>query len=260
MRFILLAILMGLSALPAMADDPLARFVDAESLRKLRSGATITSSVPSEGALKLVPAIGTRDSIAADISALRPTVGVELLRLIPDMAEQMDSPEGWLKIYNTMHAVSSMRGITYYSVSRGKVEVLFSQSYAVSSAGSSTRIADPVFTEIPENDLLNTWQEDRSFGGIPYQESFRFRTDHLVAKIENLSTISFLFLPLITPRNLVSLVAVIPVEKDLLFYGVACIRTSMPIGDRHSREESLTNRLIAMADWLKGRITALRAP
>jgi hypothetical protein len=260
MRFILLAILMALSVLPAIAEDPLARFVDAESLRKLRAGAAVTSSVPEEGGLKLLPAISTRESIAADISMLRPTVGVELLRLVPDLGEQMDSPEGWLKIYNTMHAVSSMRGITYYSVSRGKTEVLFTQSYAVSSAGSSTRIEDPVFTEIPESNLLNTWQEDRSFGGIPYQESFRFRTDHLVAKIENLSTISFFFLPLITPRNLVSLVAVIPVDRELLFYGIACIRTSMPIGDRHSREESLTNRLIAMADWLKGRITAPRTP
>lgn len=252
--------MMALFVLPAMADDPLARYVDAESLRKLRSGATVSSSVPSDGGLRLVPSIGTQGSIAADISTLRPTVGVEVLRLIPDLAEQMDSPEGWLKIYNAMHAVSSMRGITYYSVSRGKVEVLFTKSYAISSAVSPARIPDPVFTEIPENDLLYTWQEDKSFGGIPYQESFRFRTDHMVAKIENLSTISFLFLPVITPHNLVSLVAVIPVDKDLLFYGLACLRTSMPIGDRHSREESLTNRLIAMADWLKGRLTAPRTP
>jgi hypothetical protein len=167
----------------------------------------------------------------------------------------MDTPQGWLKIYNTLHAVSTMRGITYYSVSRGKVEVLFSKSYAISSASSPTRIEDPVFTEIPADDVLYTWQEDRSFGGIPYQESFRYRSDHLVAKIENLSTISVFILPLATPHNLVSYVAVIPVDKDLLFYGVACLRTSMPIGDRHSREESLSNRLLAMADWLKARLS-----
>lgn len=260
MRFILLAILMALLGLPAGADDLLARYIDADSVQKLRAGSPVSSSVSPDGALRLVPSVTTQDSIAADVKALNPTVGVEMLRLIPDLADQMDSPEGWLKIYNALHAVSSMRGITYYSVSRGRREVLFSKSYAISSAASRARIEDPVFTEIPQDDVLYTWQEDNSFGGIPYQESFQYRNDHLVAKIENLSTISFFILPLVTPHNLVSHVVVIPVDKDLLFYGVAGLRTSMPIGDRHSREESLANRLIAMADWLKERLSAPRAP
>jgi hypothetical protein len=260
MRFILLAILMALFGLPAGADDLLSRYVSPESVQKLRAGSPVSSSVMSDGELRLVPAVSSQADISAELSALHPTVGVEMLRLVPDLGEQMDTPQAWLKIYNTLHAVSTMRGITYYSVSRGKVEVLFSKSYAISSASSAARIEDPVFTEIPDDDILYTWQEDKSFGGIPYQESFRNRTDHLVAKIENLSTISFFIFPLATPHNLVSYVVVIPVDKDLLFYGVACLRTSMPIGDRHSREESLSNRLIAMADWLKGQLSAPRAP
>jgi hypothetical protein len=251
---------MAFLGLPAGADDLLARYIDPESMQKLRAGSSVSSSVSSDGVLRLVPAITTQGSIAADVSALHPTVGVEMLRLIPNLDEQMDSPEGWLKIYNAMHAVSSMRGITYYSRSRGRMEVLFSKSYAVASASSLVQIADPVFTEIPEDDIIYTWQEDKSFGGNPYQESFQYRTDHLVAKIENLATISLFILPLVTPHNLVSHVVVIPVDKDLLFYGVACLRTAMPIGDRHNREESLANRLIAMADWLKGRLSAPRSP
>jgi hypothetical protein len=260
MRFIPLAILMTLLGLPAGADDLLARYVDPESLQKLRAGSSVSSSVSSDGELRLIPAVTTQAIIAADVRALHPTVGIEMLQLVPDLPEQMDTPEGWLKIYNALHAVSTMRGITYYSVSRGSREVLFSKSYAISSASSRTRIEDPVFTEIPEDDILYTWQDDKSFGGIPYQESFRYRTDHLVAKTENLSTILFFIFHLAAPHDLASYVVVIPVDKDLLFYGVACLRTSMPIGDRHSREESLANRLIAMADWLKGRLLAPRAP
>ena len=260
MRFVLLAILMAFLGLPAGADDPLSRYVDPDSLQKLRAGSSVSSSISSDGVLRLVPAITTQASISADVAALRPTVGIEMLRLMPDLAEQLDSPEGWLKIYNALHAVSTMRGITYYSVTRGKVEVLFSKSYVISSPTERTKREDPVFTEIPVDDTLYTWQEDNSFGGIPYEESFRYRTDHLVTKIENLSTITFFIFPLVTPRNLVSLVAVIPVGRDLLFYGAAGLRTGMPIGDRHSREESLANRLIAMADWLKGRLSEPRTP
>lgn len=251
---------MALLGLPAGADDLLARYVDPDSVQKLRGGSSVSSSVSPGGELRLVPSVTTQESIAADVSALHPTVGVEMLRLVPDLAEQMDSPEGWLKIYNALHAVSSMRGITYYSVTRGKTEVLFSKSYAISSPTERKQIEDPVFTEIPDDNILFTWQEDRSFGGNPYRESFQYRNDHLVAKIENLATISLFILPLVTPHNLVTQVVVIPVDKDLLFYGVACLRTSMPIGDRHSREESLANRLIAMADWLKGRLSTPRAP
>ena len=260
MRFIPLAILMTLLGLPAGADDLLARYVSPDAVQALRAGSLVSSSVPSDGALRLIPAVSTQADITADLSALRPTVGVELLRLIPDVGQQMDTPEGWLRIYNALHAVSTMRGITYYSVSRGKVEVLFSKSYAISSASSHAPVADPSFTEIPDEDILYTWQEDRSFGGIPYQETFRYRTDHLLAKIENLDTISFFIFHLAAPHDLVSQVVIIPVDRELLFYGVACLRTSMPIGDRHSREESLSNRLIAMADWLKGHLSASRAP
>jgi hypothetical protein len=259
MIFILLAIQIMLLGQPARADDPLSRYVDHGSMEKLRTGASISASVSSDGMLRLVPSIGSRDSLAAEVKALHLTVGVEFLRLIPGQPGA-ESGNGWLKVYNTMHAVSSMKGITYYSVTRGKVEVLFTQSYALSSADAPVRIDDPVFDEIPNEDVLYTFQEDRSFGGNRYQERFWFRTDHLIARIENLSTIFLFMLPLIQPHNLVSHVAIVPVDGDLLFYGVACIRSAMPIGNRHSREESLANRLIAMADWLASRLSAARRP
>ena len=44
--------------------------------------------------------------------------------------------------------------------------------------------------------------------------------------------------------------------KDLAFYGASWLTTSFPIGDRHSREESLLNRLRAMEQWLAAQIGA----
>jgi hypothetical protein len=256
MRLVLLAIQMLLLVIPAMAEDPLSGVVDAASIQKLRAGQTVKSSVPDSGGLTLLPMISSRDGIASEVTAMHPTVGVEMLWLIGGSAETATGTDQWLKIYNALHAVSTMKGIPYYSVTRGKEQVLFTQSYAVSSTDNSRRIDDPVFDAIPPEDVLLTFQADNSFGKNSYEESFRYRTDHLVVKIENLTTISFLFVPLVSPRNFVSQVVVIPAGPDLLFYGVAYIRSSFPIGDRHSREESLINRLAAMANWLKGRVTA----
>ncbi|HVP19984.1 MAG TPA: DUF6675 family protein, partial [Spirochaetia bacterium] len=85
---------------------------------------------------------------------------------------------------------------------------------------------------------------------------YSFRGDHLLAAIRNLTTISFLFVPVIQPGNFVSRVALIPSGNDVAFYGVSYLTTSLPLVDRHGREESLKNRLIAMADWLKTRLVA----
>ena len=256
MRLVLLAIQMLLLVMPAIAEDPLSRYVDPVSLQKLRAGQMVRSSIPADGTLSIAPAVSSREEIASQVTARQPTVGVEVLRLITGSTEGGNGPDQWLRIYNELHAVSTMKGITYYSVTRGKEQVLFTESYAVSSADNARRIDDPVFDTIPPDDVLMTFQEDKSFGKNSYQESFRYRADHLVVKIENLTTVSFLFVPLVSPRNLVSQVVIIPAGPDILFYGVAYIRSSFPIGDRHSREDSLVNRLTAMANWLKDRITA----
>jgi hypothetical protein len=255
MRFILVAIQMLLLALPLAAEDPLSAFVEAGALHTLRDGGSLKGSIPADGTLKLLPAMASRERIAALASGLRPTVGVEIARIIPvPGTDTADSPAGVLRLYNAMHAVSTMQGIPYFSTTRGKSVVLFTQSYAVSSAEALLRIPDPVFGEVPEIDELITLQNDSSFGRNTYRESFWRGPDHIEVTIENLTRISLLFFPFVEPRNLVTEVVLIPAGNDLLFYGLACLRTSMPIGDRHSREESLSNRLAAMADWLKSRL------
>jgi hypothetical protein len=260
MRLVLLAIQMLVLVLPSIAEDPLSRYLDSESVQKLRAGGSVRASVTAGERLALVPAVSSREDLAADLKAVNPTVGVEMLKLIHGSADGMDRPDQWLRTYNLLHSVSSMKGITYYSVTRKKEQVLFTQSYAISSIDNPRPIVDPVFETIPADDVLLTFQEDNSFGKNSYQESFRFRTDHLVVKIENLTTVSFLLVPVVSPRNLVSQIVLVRVGPDLLFYGLAYIRSRVPIGDRHSREDSLANRLTAVESWLRTRLATGGAP
>ena len=256
MRFVLLAIQMLALALPAHAADPLSRYVPDASLLALRAGTVSSLSISQDSVLTLAPAVASHEALAKEVHDLRPTVGVEVLQILANVLDPADAARGLLSICNAAHAVSSMKGITYYSVSRGKKEVLFLQAYAVSAPSRGAKIPDPVFTIIPGEDDLFTFQEDNSFGKNTYREHFAFRDDHFLVKMENLSTISFLLVPIIQPHNLVSQFILVPAGKDLLFYGVAYLRTGMPIGDRHGREESLKNRLIAMAAWLRSRLLA----
>jgi hypothetical protein len=254
MRFVVVAIQMLLLALPLAAEDPLSAFLDAKSLRTIRSGSTMRSSVPADGTLKLIPSLASRDRISAAAVRMQPTVGVEVLRVMSVPPDSLDASTGLLKLFNAMHAVSTMQGIPYYSATRGRAMVLFTQSYAVESAESLQRIPDPVFTDVPAEDVLITFQNDTSFGRNAFREVFWRGPDHLAVRIENLTRISMLLFPFAEPGNMVTEVALVPRGSDLLFYGVACLRTTMPIGDRRSREDSLANRMIAIADWLKTRL------
>ncbi len=259
MRLVLLAIQMLILLAPAFAGDPFQQYLEQPALEKLRAGRTITASIASDGTLTLAPVIDSRDAIVSDMKTRKPTLGVEMLRMISGLPQALDTPEGRLALYNSLHAVSTMKGIPYFSVTRNSSHTLFSESYAVDPVSKKDRIADPVFTEVPASDLTFTFQEDQTFGKNYYEESFTDQHDHLVVRIENLSTISFLFFQIIQPRNLVSEVILIPSGNDLVFYGVSSLNTGFPLGDKHSREESLSNRLNAMAEWLKKRLESATA-
>lgn len=260
MRLALVAIQMLFLVLPVLARDPLAAFVAGDELARLRAGTALKASIPPAGTLSLVPSVTSRDAISAEVRDLAPTVGAELLRVIRGPGAAMDSPAGLLALYNALHSVSTMKGVTYWSVTRGKTMVLFLQSYVIGSPSRADQRADLVFTEVPARQEIYTFQEDSSFGKNTYSERFTATADHILVKTENLSPITFLFVPIIQPHGLVSQVVVAPCGSDVLFYGLACIRTGMPLGDRETRVQSLENRLAALAEWLSARLAVQGSP
>jgi hypothetical protein len=147
-----------------------------------------------------------------------------------------------------------MKGTRYWSVTRGREETLFTQSYAIVSPESGRRIDDPVFGSVPAQSTFFTLQEDKSFGRNTYVESFSFPGDSISVTVENLSTVTLVLIPVIQPRAFVVRAVVLPAAGGLLFYGAAVLRTGFPIGNRRSREDSLSNRLIAMTNWLESRL------
>jgi hypothetical protein len=268
MRVVLLAIQIVFAAASLWGEDGLGRWANQQSVDTLRSGMSVTRSIGADGSLTLLPPVSSQREINAEMVALHPSVGVEFLRVVKSAtpngapATPIGAPAtpigalDWLHVYNTLHATSTMQGVTYYSVSRGKKEILFEQSYAISSPTTRERVPDQSSPTLPASSLFYTFQEDHSFGKNVYQETFTFPGDHISVKIENLTTISLLFIPILGPRSFVVRIVLVPAGRDLLFYGAAALRSSMPMGDRRSREESLVNRLVAMTDWLGRQLAA----
>lgn len=262
MRFSTVAIMAALMtawvAGPAPAEDPLAATVDARALTRLRAGESLKASFGEEGSLTLMPAVEPAVAIAEETRTRKPSVGAELLTILPARGAALDTPSGMLALSNALLAVSTMKGVTYWSVTHGRQMPLFLRSFAIESPERTDPRPDPVITEIPGRRDLVTLQEDSSFGTNTYAEQFTASSAYLHLKTENLSTISFLLVPLISPHGMVSHVIVVPTASDVLFYGMALLNSNVPLGNRESRVQSLQNRLTAMAGWVSARISTVR--
>lgn len=245
---------MLLLGLPLSAQAGLDRYVEPNVLKELTGEEPVVRVVRADGSLALLPLVSSRDAVAAEVRAGRPAVAVEMLRVLRGLRQPLDTQAGRLELYNQMHAVSTMKGITYWSASRKEKRVLFTDSFAIASPKAVSPVADPVFAVMPAEDTLYTFQQDHSNGNNTYMQRFTAAPDHLLVRVENISAISVAFIPVIPSKGFVSTSILVPVGRDLLVYSVSYIRTSFPIGDRRAREQSLANRLIAISDWLRARL------
>ena len=255
MRLILVAIQMLLLGLPLAAEAGLDRYIETDILKTLADGKPVVRAFRADQSLVLLPLVSSRDAVASEVRAGRPTVAVEVIRVLRGLRRPLDTQEGLRDLYNQLHALSTMKGITYWSASRKEQRVLFTESFAIASPRAVSPVADPVFSALPAEDAMYSFQQDQSYGKNVYMQRFSAAPDHMLVRIENVSSITIAFIPVIPSGGFVTRSILIPVGRDLVFYGVSYIRTSFPIGDRRSREESLANRLIAMSDWLRARLS-----
>ncbi len=255
MRIVLVAIQMLLLGLPLSAQAGLDRYVASDVLKGLTGDDPLIRVVGGDGSLGLMPLVSSGDTVASEVRSVHPVVAVEVLRVLRGLRQPLDTQAGWLELYNQMHAVSTMKGLTYWSASRKEQRVLFTESFAIASPKAVSPVADPTFAAIPAEDTLYSFQQDQSYGKNSYMQRFSAAPDHLLVRVENVSAITIAFIPVIPSNGFVSQSILVPMGRDLLFYGVSYIRTSFPIGDRRAREQSLANRLIAMSDWLRARLS-----
>jgi hypothetical protein len=255
MRIVLVAIQTLLLGLPLSAQAGLDRYLAPDVLKGLTGEQPVIRVVGGDGALGLLPLVSSRDAVASEVRAGRPVVAVEVLRVLRGLRQPLDTEAGRLELYNQMHAVSTMKGLRYWSASRKEWRVLFTESFAIASPKAVSPVADPVFSAIPAEDTLYSFQQDQSYGKNSYIQRFSAAPDHLLVRVENVSAVTVAFIPIIPSNGFVSRSILVPMGRDLLFYGVSYIRTSFPIGDRQAREQSLANRLIAMSDWLRARLS-----
>ncbi len=221
---------------------------DAQAESLLTKGSVTRFFQPHESA-ELVPDCSLAPTIKADMSSLDYSIGVEVLFIAKPGDESGPDPLlGW---YNILRSISTLKGVEYYSVLDGKMRVLFSNSYAVDNATDKKRIADPLVTSLPPESSITIMQDDTRFGTNYYRVRYLAAADAISMTMTNITTLSLLFIPVISPQDMQLHLVVLPYQGSRLFYGSVVVRVGTMLGLQGIVRDSFHNRINALYGWFK---------
>lgn len=230
----------------AQTDD----YISDLLLERLRGGVTVFEYQVALTELRLVPNHDLAERVAQRNQGLKGWSSVEVLTQIP-----LKRDVSQLELYNFLHAISTMQGISYFSATRAQERELFRSSYVVADASSKEALADPVMTEVLDRDELLILQDDTSFGENLYRAVYESSStdEALLLTISNQTNVRYNLLRVFAAEQLMTSILVIPQKEsnNLLFYGVVSAKLP-PIGIvKNQFQESLKNRVVALEAWLK---------
>lgn len=203
----------------------------------------------SDVSVRLAPAFAS--GIESDLRAIDPKIGVEVLFLV-------DAPPGVngvdAQLMTTLHSVSTMEGIEYYSASRERMRTLFHESYVIAGPDDRTRRPDPVVETVPQSDLIHIFQRDSSFGRNVLELTYTADDGAVRLRMRNLTRMLYQgIVPAVGPQELGLNLVVVPIGERVLFYGNSAARPISLLGMEARVQRSFYNRLVALYRWFLDR-------
>lgn len=199
--------------------------------------------------VRLAPAFA--EAIRADLNAIDPKIGVEVLFLVaaPHGLDRVDA-----RLLTTLQSFSTMEGIEYYSATRDRMRTLFHESYVVAGPASSERLPDPHVPALPESDQIYVYQRDSSFGRNVLELNYTVTDTAIRLQMRNLTRMNYQgIVPAVGPGDLSLDLVVYPFGEHLLFYGNSGARPLSLLGMEARVQRSFYNRLVALYHWFLDR-------
>jgi hypothetical protein len=257
---VILTAFSGLAAQPAPVPVPAdlaerARTIygfSAEQAEDLKTKGEMTRFQGREWSGLLLPDRTLAEAVAREMRPLEPSVLVEALFLVP-VDPAVLRREGFdLTVYNLFRSISTMKGIEYYSASRGRMRVMFHDAYVVKNPESRKALPDPLVRAVPPESFIHAYQHDSSFGRNTYEVRYTFLDSVFRVSMKNLTVMHYGILPVVQPENLRLELVVIPGVDHLLFYGCIGVRTYSLFGFEKKVHDSFYNRIKALYGWFSG--------
>ena len=179
-----------------------------------------------------------------------PNITVESLRLYKKRVSQ----ESWTApertaLYNGIVAVSTLKGLEYFSKSRSAMRLLYETSSVVDGPSGKNPRPDPVFNVPPSQLSLYVRQSDLTFGDNVYQYTYYAYESSFMVVQENITNMNYGLVTVIGKNKLRSVVAVFDCGQFLLVYAASMAKASMLPGMKQRAGESIFNRANALLGW-----------
>jgi hypothetical protein len=232
--------------------DGLKNFEDvlsAQILQNLSQYGELKNTFDDKVHLRYFPDVKLREVIKKQIKQLKPIFGIEVLLTYKMKEKDFSAEKQRLALYNILRSISTLKGIQYYSQSRGRMRIMFHDAYIVDSPDTKKKLPDRLVDIIPAYSTLYIYQDDSSFGQNIFETVYYAEDGYFLMKMENLTKIWYGIIPLIDPHHLNYIIFIYPKGDTILFYSVVCVNAFNLFGIAESRTASFYNRIKALYTW-----------
>jgi len=247
-------ILLTISIVNITAEENIINFLSPTEKEQLYSEGEISRYFFDEELPSYLFPTGFENDLLETISQLDVTIGVESLYLLTYKDISLNENPSLRSIYNTLLSVKTMKGIEYYSQSRGKMRTLYTESYTVKDKDNLEPIDDPVFKSIPKFLTRYMLQTDKTFGKNLYKAVYKYDGETIWINIVNETKMRYAFIPMVAKGKMSVSLFIRAFDEGLLFYGVSTAETSSFLGLAKSKKESFYNRIKAMFNWFSDQL------
>ncbi|MDR2783168.1 MAG: hypothetical protein LBB48_04910 [Treponema sp.] len=254
MKYLFLGIyiaLTGVFLVPDVFSDALDDLIAPSRKAALLAGESITQLAKNPAVPELSPRNAQIQQLTAGIiKEINPTILTESLYLY----EKPSGAVSWTQaekaaLYNNILALSTLKGLQYYSVSHKGMRTFFEISQVIDDPSTQKPVNDPRRSIPPLSLTVYARQKDLTFGDNIYQYDY-FASENTLTLIQrNLTGMSIGIVPVISKHMVRSVVAVIDAEEYLLIYSASFAKTISLPGFKNRIGQSFANRAEAILGW-----------
>ena len=249
----LLVLVAMFSLLPAVRgfSQPLESLLPEDLAKQLLQTGAIDRERFDTAALGMAPRDPALEALLDSARrGIDPNITVESLRLYKKPSSQKTwSDSEKTELYNGITAVSTLKGLEYFSKSRNAMRLLFETSTVIDGPATKKNMPDPVYRAPPSEMSMYVRQKDLTFGDNVYQFTYYAHQSSFIVIQENVTNLTYGVVTVIGKNKLRSAVAVFDCGSYLLVYAASMARASMLPGMRQRAGESIFNRANALIGW-----------
>jgi hypothetical protein len=250
-----------LAAVPSAfaVDYSVSDIVGASAYAELKSSGKVVRT-GGDAKLSLLPAHAAAALIPQAVAAKKPGIVVEALFSLPRKrpAAEAGRKAELASIYGLMRSFGTLKGIEYYSASRGKMRTLYADSYRIDDIVGRVPLPDqapPAADAVPAAETILAFQRDLSFGANVYRYSFSSFPDALRVESINLTKMNYGIVPAVAAEGLTTRILVICAEDAIVFYSESGADAPGILSSKIG--ESFANRAEALFRWFSAHYAAL---